>query len=132
MEKDDVRQIDINKKNAPRQFIVWNDGLEADICHMMVSQWKQGYFMLPRIAPMPPANDPNYVPQDTLCKYVYELFTELGYHITKPSANEANNNKYINPRNTIRSNFLNFACAVFCKCSRDICNDKLSCSPYQD
>ena len=60
--------------------------------------------MLPRIASTPPANDPNYVPQDSLCKYVYELSTELGYHITKPS----------------RSNFLNFALAVFCKCSRDI------------
>ena len=69
---------------------------------------------------MPPANDPNYVFRDTLCEYVYELSTDLGYHITKPSANKANNNKYINPRNAIRANFLNFARAAFCKCSRDI------------
>ena len=76
--------------------------------------------MLPRIASMPPANDHNYVPQDTLYKYVYDRSTELGHHITKPSANEAHDNKYINPRNAIQSNFLNFSRTVFCKCSRDI------------
>ena len=72
---------------------------------MMVSQWKQFFSMLPQVASMPPANDPNYLPQDTPCKYVYELSTDLGYHITKPSANKANDKKYINPRNAIRANF---------------------------
>ena len=94
---------------------------------MLVSLWKQVFFMMPQITSMPPANDHNYVPQDTLCKYVYDLSTVLGYHITKPSANEARDNKYINLRNAIRSNFLNFARTVFCKCSRDIVTNCRAC-----
>ena len=120
MEKNDIGQIDIHKRNGPRQYFVLIPGLEPDIGHMLVSQWKQGFFMLPRIGSMPPANDPTYVPQDTLCKSVYDKSTELGYHITKPSANEPVDNKYINARNAISSTYLNFARAVVCKCSRDI------------
>ena len=66
MEKDDIAQIDIDKKSGSRQLFVWIHGLARDPGHMMVSQWKQGFVMLPRIASMPPASDPNYVPQDTL------------------------------------------------------------------
>ena len=78
--------------------------------------------MVSRIASMPPANDSNYVPQDTLCKDVYDRSTELGYHIIKPSENVTNDKKafYVDPRNTISANYLNFARTVFCKCSIDI------------
>ena len=75
---------------------------------------------MPRIGSMPPVNDPTYVPQDTLCKSVYDKSTELEYHITKPPANEPVDDKYINTRNAIRSTYLNVSRAEFCKCSRDI------------
>ena len=120
MKKEDIGQIDIHKKSGSRKFFVWIHGLAPDPGHMMVSQWKQGFVMMPRIASMPPANDPNYIPQDTLCKDVYEESTRLGYHITNTSENTAGDNKYINARNAIQSPFLSFARSVVCKCAHDI------------
>ena len=41
VERDDVGEIDIHKKNVPRQLYIWHPGLEVDKCFMMPSQQKQ-------------------------------------------------------------------------------------------
>ena len=78
--------------------------------------------MLQRIGSMPPGNDPAYVPQDTLCKEVYDLSTQLKYYVTKLSENGNDDGKTFNidPRNMITASYLNFARTCFCKCSHDI------------
>ena len=120
VEKDGVGQIDIRKKKCSTSVFhlaclsgTWHlphDGIsvEAGVFHVATNHVNASC----KRSQLRSSGYPLQV--------CYELSTELGYHITKPSANEAHGNKYINPRNAIRSNVLNFAREVFCKCSRDI------------
>ena len=120
LKKEDVGQIDIHKKNQPPKLFLCMPGLVPDECHMMVSQWKQSFVMMPCIGSIPPPGDPKYSPADSLCGEVYKLSTDLGYHTTKSTGNQDDQDMFISARNEIRTPYLNFVRVGFLKISRDI------------
>lgn len=98
-----MRAINIEKEHASLMLHCWFPPLPKDEGIMMPSQWKQGLYLLPITGFMPPANDKNYVAQDTLLQEVYNCSTATGYNMIRPAKNASPEVKklYINQGNMI-------------------------------